>query len=102
LAREAANKLVDEIAKAVLTQSFVAHTAADMSDEEIEVTFCASHSDHTRSHLYLPDHSSRGPRCPTSLTLPRRTPIEETCRNHERDLSTAHLASHPTLSAEIA
>jgi hypothetical protein len=47
LAREAANKLVDNIAKAVLTHTFATHMAADLSDEEMEVTFCASHFDHT-------------------------------------------------------
>ena len=35
-AREAAGKLVDDIAKAVFTQPFVAHTAADLSEEDME------------------------------------------------------------------
>ena len=45
-AREAAGKLIDDIAKAVVTQTFVAHTAADMSDEEIEVPPHPSHFGH--------------------------------------------------------
>ena len=102
LAREAANKLVNDIAKAVLTQIFVAHTAEDLSDEEMEVTFRASHSDHTRSHFYLPVQSPCGPRCPTGLALPRITPIGESCRNHERYLSPGHHAPRPTLSAGLA
>jgi len=36
-AREAAGKLFDDIVKAVATQTFVAHTAANLSDEEMEV-----------------------------------------------------------------
>jgi len=87
---------------AVLTHTFVADTAEDLSDEEMEVTLCASHSDHTRSHFHLPDHSPCGPRCPTGLTLSRRTPLGETCRNHERDLSARHHAHRPTLSAGLA
>ena len=51
LAREAACKLVDNIAKAVLTQTFIAHTVADLSDEEMEVTSYASHFDHIWSHF---------------------------------------------------
>ena len=45
LAREVAGKLVDDIAKTVVTQTFVAHTAADLSDEEMEVAPCPSHLD---------------------------------------------------------
>ena len=41
LARDTASKLVDDIAKAVLTQTFVAHTATDLSYKEIEATLCA-------------------------------------------------------------
>jgi hypothetical protein len=46
LSREAAKKLVDDIAKAVTIQTFVTHTATDISDEEMEVTPCASLFDH--------------------------------------------------------
>ena len=56
LAREAAKKLVDNIAKAVLTHIFIGHTAADLSDKEMEVTLCASHFDHIWFHFHLPNH----------------------------------------------
>jgi len=102
MARDIASKLFDDIAKAVLANTFVAHTAKDLFDEEMEVNFFASHPDHTRSHFHLPDHSPCGPRYPASMTLPRRTPIGETCRNHERELSARHHVPHPTLSAGLA
>jgi len=43
LAREVAGKLFDDIAKAVVTQTFATHTAADLSDKEMEVTPRSSH-----------------------------------------------------------
>ena len=46
---EAAGELVDDIAKAVVTQTFVTHTAEDLSDEEMGVLPHPSHFGHIRS-----------------------------------------------------
>ena len=50
-AREAAGELADDIAKAVVTQTFVAHTAANLFDEEMDVLPHPSHFGHVRFYL---------------------------------------------------
>ena len=79
LAKKACSKLVDDIPKAVLTQTFVTQTTTDLSDEEMEVTLCAPHFDHIWSHSHLPSLSLCGTCFPSSMSLPRRTPIGEAC-----------------------
>ena len=80
-AREAAGKLVDDIAKAVVTQAFVAHTADDLSDEEMEILPHPSRFGHIRSYSPPPGHSPREPRCITGPIPPLGTPIRETARS---------------------
>ncbi len=48
--REAAVTLVNALAAAVSTQAFIAHTAEDLDDEEMEVT--NPHSHHTQTCAY--------------------------------------------------
>ncbi len=50
-AREAANNFVDDIAKAVVTQTFVAHSAADLPDEEMEILPHPSRLGHILSYF---------------------------------------------------
>ncbi len=102
LARDAAGKFLDNIAKAVLTQTFVAHTATGLSAEEMEVTLCASYFDHIWSHSHLPGLSLCGSCCPAGLTLPRRAPIGETCQSLGRNFSVGNHAPHPVPSAGLA
>jgi len=52
--REATDKLVEDIAKAVATQTFVAHKAADLPDEEMEVIPHPSHFVQVWSYLPPP------------------------------------------------
>jgi len=59
-AREATGKLVDDIAKAVVTRTFVAHTAEDMSEEEMEVPPHPSHFDHIWPFFHPPAILSAG------------------------------------------
>jgi len=80
-ARKAACKLVDDIAKVVVTHASVAHTAEDLSDEEMEVLPHPSHFGYIRSYSPPPSHSLREPRCITSMIPPQGTPIGETARN---------------------
>jgi hypothetical protein len=78
-AREAAGKLVDDIAEAVVSPTFVAHMAADLSDEDMEVLPHHSRFGNIRHYFQPLGHSLRGSCCPTGLIPPRRTPIGETC-----------------------
>jgi hypothetical protein len=93
-AREAAKKLVDDIANAVLTQIFVAQTAPDLSDGEMEVTLCASHLDNIWSHIHLPDHSPCGSRCPRSLPSHGEPPLGRPAGTTEKisEEDTLHIA----------
>jgi len=101
-AREAAGKLVDDIAKALVAQTFVAHTAADLPDEEMEVLPHPSYFGHVRFCFQLLGRSHRGSYCPTSLIPPRTTPIGETCQMHGRHPSIGGPAPHRAPSAGLA
>jgi hypothetical protein len=74
LVREVVRNLIDYIAKAVTTQTFVAHTATDLSDEKMEVKLRASHFDHIWSHSHLPGLSPCGLCSLTGLTHTKRPP----------------------------
>ena len=102
LAREVASKLVDDIAKAVTTQIFVAHTATDPSDEEMEIMLGSSHFDHIWTYSHLPGLSPCGSCCPTCKTHTRRPPIGETCRSLKRNFSAINPAHQLAPSAGLA
>jgi hypothetical protein len=74
LARDAADRLLNDIAKAVVTHTFVAHTAADLPDEEMEVLPHPSRFGHIQSYFQPLGHSLHGSCCRTSMIPPRRTP----------------------------
>jgi hypothetical protein len=75
LASEAASYLVDNIAKVVLTPTFMTHTATDLSDEEMKVKPWALHFDHEWSPSHLHGLSPCGSFFSIGLTLPQTTPI---------------------------
>jgi len=102
LAREADGKLVDDIAKAVVTHTFVAHTAADLSDEEMELIPHPSHFGHVRCYFQPLGHSFRGSCCPTCMIPARWTPIGEMCRKHGRHTSTGGPTPHRAPFAGLA
>ncbi len=54
--REAAATLVNVVAAAVSTQTFLAHTAVDLDDEEMEVNTPYSHYNLTRAQPLFPPH----------------------------------------------
>jgi hypothetical protein len=72
-ARETTGKLVDGIVKAVTTQTFVAHTTADLSYEEMEVIIHFSHFVQIWAYLLLSSHSRCRTRFITRLNPPRET-----------------------------
>ena len=73
-AREAAGRLVNHLATVVATQTFVAHTAADLSDEEMEVTIHPSHP--VQAWAYFP-LSPSGTCSITCLNPTRGTPTAD-------------------------
>ena len=69
--------MVDDLAQAVATQTFVAHTAAGLSDEEMEVIIHPSHFVLVWAYLPPSSHSLSGARSITGLNPPRGTPAED-------------------------
>ena len=57
--REVAAILVNDLAAVVATHTFVAHTAADLTDEEMEVNTHHSRFTQARAFLHLSFHSPR-------------------------------------------
>jgi hypothetical protein len=55
--KEVAATLVNAMAAVVTTQTFIAHTAEDLEDEEMEVTTPHSHYNLARSYPLLSSHS---------------------------------------------
>jgi hypothetical protein len=87
-AKEVAGKLVNDLAQAVATQTFVAHTAADISDEEMEVNIHPSHFVQAWAYVPLSSHSLNET-CPfTGLNPPRGTPTEDSGRRRKIHTST--------------
>ena len=87
-AREAAGKLFDDIVKAVATQTFVAHTAANLSDEEMEVI--PHPSRFVQVWSYFPPPPPRSP-WGTLHNMPNPStgdPIEDSGRRHGIHTST--------------
>ncbi len=72
--KEAAAILVNEPAAAIATQTFAAHTAADIADEEMEATTHPSLFVQARAYLPLSYHSPSGTCSTTGINSPRRTP----------------------------
>ena len=86
-AREVATVLVNALAAVFATQTFVAHTAPDLSVEDMEVSIHPSHFIQARAYLPLFSHSSSGT-CPiTCLNLPRGNPTEDLGRRRGRHIS---------------
>jgi len=96
------DKIVDDIAKAVITHAFVAHMTEDLSDEEIEILPHPSHFGYIRSYSPPLGHSLREPLCITCLIPPQGTPIGENARSHGSHTPTESPAPHRTSYVELA
>jgi hypothetical protein len=100
--REAAAILVNALAAAMATQTFVDRTAADLLDEEMEVNI--HHSRFPRAWAYLPlfSHSPSGTCSIPCLNPPGETPTEDLGRRRERHTATSGQAHAMALSIGLA
>ncbi len=81
--------MVNALAAAVSTQTFIAHTAEDLEDEEMEVTIPHYHHNQAWAYPFLSSHSPSGT-CPTpSLNPLGGIPPEDLGRRREGHTTTA-------------
>ena len=80
--------MINALAAAVTTQTFIAHTAVDLEDEEMEVTTPHSHYTQPWAYSLLCSHSPNGT-CPSScLNPPGGIPTEDLGRRRDGHAAT--------------